>query len=85
MPAMPAPPPTWRRSGDLRLITVALTTVKAMTKKAYDLLLRGLANAKANGRDVIEPWDLPITKGFQESCHAYRRINEQIELEPILH
>jgi hypothetical protein len=53
-------------------------------KKAYDLLLRGQANAKANGRDVIEPWDLPITKGLQESGHAYRRINEQIELEPIL-
>jgi hypothetical protein len=53
-------------------------------KKAYDLLLRGQANAKANGRDVIEPFDLPITKGLQESCHAYRRIDEQIELEPIL-
>ncbi len=54
-------------------------------KKTYDLLLRGEANAKANGRDVIQPSDLPITKGLQESIHAYRSIEaEQLELEPIL-
>ncbi len=33
----------------------------------YDLLIMGQATAKANVRDVIEPWDLPITKGLQES------------------
>jgi hypothetical protein len=53
-------------------------------KKTYDLLLRGQANAKANERDVIQPFDLPITKGLQESCHAFRRLNEEIELQPIL-
>jgi Domain of unknown function (DUF1931) len=53
-------------------------------KKTYDLLLRGQANAKANGRDVIQPFDLPITKGLQESCHAFRRLSEEIELQPIL-
>jgi hypothetical protein len=46
-------------------------------QKAYDLLLRGEANAKANGRDVIQPSDLPITKGLQESIHAYRRVNDE--------
>jgi hypothetical protein len=35
-----------------------------------DLLLRGEANAKANGREVVQPFDLPITKGPQESSHA---------------
>jgi hypothetical protein len=53
-------------------------------QKTYDLLLRGQANAKANGRDVIQPFDLPITKGLQESGHAFRRLNEEIELQPIL-
>jgi hypothetical protein len=54
-------------------------------KKTYDLLLRGEANAKADGRDVIQPYDLPITKGLQESIHAFRKINaEELELEPIL-
>jgi hypothetical protein len=52
--------------------------------KIYDLLLRGQANAKANERDIIQPHDLPITKGLQESIHAFRQVNEDIELQPIL-
>ena len=52
--------------------------------KIYDLLLRAQAAAKANGCDVIEPHDLPITKGLQERIHEFRRIDEQIELQPIL-
>ena len=50
----------------------------------YDLLLIGQATAKANLRDIIEPWDLPVTKGLQESTHAFRRIEEEVELGPIL-
>ena len=52
--------------------------------KIYDLLLRSQATAKANGRDIIAPFDLPITKGLQESIHAFRDIDEEIELKPIL-
>ncbi|MEU8804624.1 DUF1931 family protein [Spirillospora sp. NPDC048819] len=52
--------------------------------KLYDLLLIGQAKAKANGRDIIEPFDLPITKGLQESIHRFRRLDEEIEVEPIL-
>ncbi|SFO34920.1 MULTISPECIES: DUF1931 family protein [Actinomadura] len=52
--------------------------------KLYDLLLNGQAKAKANGRDIIEPFDLPITKGLQESIHRFRRLDEEIEVEPIL-
>lgn len=52
--------------------------------KIYDLLLRGQAAAKANGRVIIEPFDPPITKGLQEQIHAFRNIDEQIELKPIL-
>ena len=50
----------------------------------YDLLLIGQATAKANVRDIILPWDLPVTKGLQESLHAFERLEEQIELRPIL-
>ncbi len=50
----------------------------------YDLLLIGQTTAKANVRDVIEPEDLPVTKGLQESTHAFQRIDEEIELRPIL-
>jgi hypothetical protein len=52
--------------------------------KLYDLLLRGQANAKANGRDIMEPFDLPITKGLQESIHQFRVLDEEVELQPIL-
>jgi hypothetical protein len=50
----------------------------------HDLLLVGVAAAKANNRDVIEPQDLPITKGLQERIHEFEKFDEAIELEPIL-
>jgi hypothetical protein len=53
--------------------------------KLYDLLLIGVANAKANGRDVVQRSDLPVTKGLRECVHAFRRLDEEIELQPILH
>ena len=50
----------------------------------YDLLIIGQATAKANVRDVIDPWDLPITKGLQESIHSFEKLEEDIEIQPIL-
>ncbi|WP_263107310.1 DUF1931 family protein [Kitasatospora sp. DSM 101779] len=52
--------------------------------KLYDLFLIGTANAKANGRDIIEPQDLPVTKGLQESVHVFKKLEEDIELRPLL-
>jgi hypothetical protein len=52
--------------------------------KIYDLLVQAEAAARANGRVIIEPFDLPITKGLQESIHEFEKIDEQIELQPIL-
>jgi hypothetical protein len=42
-----------------------------INQKVYDLLVRAEATAKANGRAIIEPVDLPITKGLEEM--HYRR------------
>jgi hypothetical protein len=50
----------------------------------YDLIVIGRATAKANVRDVIEPWDLPITKGLQESMRQFEKLEEEIKLQPIL-
>ena len=47
----------------------------------YDLMVIGRATAKANVRDVIEPWHLPITKGLQESMHQFEKLEEEIELQ----
>jgi hypothetical protein len=52
--------------------------------KIYDMLIVGVATAKANGRDVMEPQDLPITKGLQERVHEFRKIDEDLGLGPIL-
>jgi hypothetical protein len=50
----------------------------------YDMLLLAQATAKANVRDVILPWDLPITAGVQERMDRFAKMDEDIELEPIL-
>jgi len=52
--------------------------------KISDMLVRAQAAATANGRDIIRPSDLPITKGLQESIYDYKKIDEEIELSPIL-
>jgi hypothetical protein len=55
-----------------------------VNRKIYDLFLIAQAVARANGRDVVEPQDLPIGKGLQECIHAFRGIDEEIELQPLL-
>lgn len=55
-----------------------------LNQKLYDLLLMGQVAARANGRDVIEFYDLPVTKGLQESIHKFRELKIALALEPIL-
>ena len=50
----------------------------------YDLLLIGQATAKANIRDIIEPWDLPVTKGLQESGTGSSASRRSSSSEPVL-
>lgn len=52
--------------------------------KLWDILVIGARNASYNDRDVIMEPDLPITKGLQETIHQFRRMEEEIELQPIL-
>jgi len=52
--------------------------------KVHDLLIRGGAAAKSNDRDMIMPYDLPITKGLQESIQRFKRLDQGLELKPIL-
>ena len=52
--------------------------------KIRDLLLVAEAAARSNGRDVVQRWDLPITKGLQESLHAFDKLDTELELDPIL-
>jgi uncharacterized protein DUF1931 len=52
--------------------------------RLHALLLRAVATAQANGRDVVQPQDIPITKGIQEAMHAFRDLDQDVELDPIL-
>ena len=51
-----------------------------VNRKLVDLLVRGEATAKANGRDIIEPFDLPITKGLQERIREFGRMGSADEM-----
>jgi hypothetical protein len=53
-------------------------------QKVSDLLVRAQAVAKANGRDMIEPHDVPLTKGLRESIQNFKKLNQQINIQPIL-
>jgi hypothetical protein len=55
-----------------------------LDRKIYDLFVVAKAAAKANGRDVIEPRDLPITKGLQERMHEFLRMDEDLDVVPLL-
>jgi hypothetical protein len=55
-----------------------------VNRKIYDLLLRGEAISKSNDRDIIQPYDLPITKGLQDCIHAFAILEGEIELKTIL-
>jgi hypothetical protein len=45
------------------------------------LIVRAEAVAKANTRDIIVPYDLPITSGMQERMHEFRKIDVDVGLE----
>ncbi|MCA2224025.1 DUF1931 family protein [Nonomuraea aurantiaca] len=55
-----------------------------VNSKLYDMLVVAEAAAKENRRDIIQPWDLPITKGLQENMHDFRDLDEELKLTPIL-
>jgi hypothetical protein len=49
--------------------------------KLGDLVVRAEAIAKANTRDIIMPFDIPITKGLQERIHEFRDIDGEVGLK----
>ncbi|MDB6111814.1 MAG: hypothetical protein JWR69_3564 [Pedosphaera sp.] len=55
-----------------------------LNQKLYDLLLMAQATASANGRDIIQPADLPLTKGLQQTLREFKQLDVELELKPIL-
>jgi hypothetical protein len=52
--------------------------------KLYDLLVVGEEAARVNGQGAIEPFHLPITNGLQKCIDEFRKLDEEVELDPIL-
>jgi Domain of unknown function (DUF1931) len=55
-----------------------------VNEKISDFLIRAKAIAKANVRDLIEPQDLPITKGLEICIHEFDKLDAQIGMKPLL-
>jgi hypothetical protein len=50
--------------------------------KLHDLLVRGEAASKANGRDILQPQDLPITKGSRRASTRSRASTRRSSSSP---
>lgn len=48
------------------------------------LAVAGRNSASSNGRDVIYPQDLPITKGIQERMREFDKLDEAAEVRELL-
>ncbi len=57
---------------------------KFLDDKIDDIVIASRDTAKWNGRDMIAPQDLPITKGLQEQIRAFGKLEEADELRRLL-
>jgi hypothetical protein len=55
-----------------------------INQKIVDLLIMAEAPAKSNGRDIINFYDLPITKGLQEHINEFKELDYHLDLSPLL-
>jgi hypothetical protein len=55
-----------------------------VNRKLYDLLIRAEATARANLRDVVQPEDLPITKGLQQCVQEFKKLDAEIEMSALV-
>jgi hypothetical protein len=53
-------------------------------EKVDDLAIAGRNTARWNGRDVIAPQDLPITRGLQEQMREFDKLDEADDIRELL-
>ncbi|MDB5483797.1 MAG: hypothetical protein JWO83_4850 [Caulobacteraceae bacterium] len=75
----------FRRAGAIDVDKSDLGRYEAfVNRKLHDLLIRGEATAKANGRDIVQRIDLPVTKGLQECLHHFEALAAEVPVRPAL-
>lgn len=57
---------------------------ETIDRVVYDLLVRGVETAKSNDRDVVLPFDLPVTRGLRENIRLFQRLDSEVLVEPFL-
>ena len=58
--------------------------IDIVEKKFHDLLLVAVEKTSFNGRDIIMPADMPLTKGFEESIKEFKKLEEEVDLQDVL-
>jgi len=58
--------------------------IDIVEKKFHDLLLVAVEKTGYNGRDVIQPADMPLTRGFEESIREFKKLEEEVDLKDVL-
>lgn len=53
-------------------------------KQAHDVAIVARDTARWNGRDVVEPADLPLTRGLQECMREFTPLDDELTLLPVL-
>jgi len=75
----------YKKAAGLRLDKSKVKEISDLVdKKLYDLLLVAEQNAKYNARDIIWMCDVPLTKAMKESMQKFLKLEEELELQPIL-
>ena len=75
----------FRRAADIDVDKMDLRRYSDFVNhKLYALLVVGEEVARLNGQDAIGPFHLPITNGLQKCIEEFRKLDEEIELDPIL-
>jgi len=53
-------------------------------ERVDDIAIAGRNTARWNGRDVIAPQDLPITRGLQEQMRDFDKVDEAADIRELL-
>ncbi|MFS8498289.1 MAG: DUF1931 family protein [Micromonosporaceae bacterium] len=55
-----------------------------INENVFDLLLAAGITARSDGRDVVRPTDLPLTRGMQENIQEFREVDGALDLVSLL-
>jgi hypothetical protein len=55
-----------------------------VSRKTNDMLVAAEATATANGRDIVEPRDFPITRALQQHIDRFEKLDRELGMAHVL-